>query len=186
MFWSTVRKSVLCALAALYLHPAQALYLESTIYEMPADKSFISKRIFNDSTRQNVYSISAVKIDKPGPGGEKRQPVENGELLFTPLNFSLAPDASEFFKVFYRGPEDDKERYYRIQFSEMPITLFPASHQGKKSEAVPIIAMDTILVVRPRKVNLRYSLDEHEGVLMNTGNTFFKIIVQKGCQSSND
>lgn len=37
---------------------------ESTIYEMPSDKSFISKRIYNDSQKQNLYSIGAVKIDK--------------------------------------------------------------------------------------------------------------------------
>lgn len=53
---------------------------ESTIYEMPSDKSFISKRIYNDSQKQNVYSISAVKIDKPGPGGENRSAIAEGEL----------------------------------------------------------------------------------------------------------
>ena len=71
---------------------------ESTIYEMPSDKSFISKRIYNDSQKQNVYSISAVKIDKPGPGGENRSAIAEGELLFTPLRFSLASQASEFLR----------------------------------------------------------------------------------------
>lgn len=62
-------------------------------------------------------------------------------MLFTPLTFSLAPDAGEYFKIFYRGPEDDKERYYRIQFREMPVTLFAERHSGKASEAVPAIAL---------------------------------------------
>lgn len=84
------------ALLALFSLPARALYLDSTIFDMAADKSFISKRVFNDSHKQNIYSISAVKIDKPGPGGERRQAIEEGELLFAPLNFSLAPDAGEF------------------------------------------------------------------------------------------
>lgn len=174
------------ALLALFSLPARALYLDSTIFDMAADKSFISKRVFNDSHKQNIYSISAVKIDKPGPGGERRQAIEEGELLFAPLNFSLAPDAGEFFKIFYRGPQDDKERYYRVQFTEMPITLFPERNRGKKSEAIPAIALETILVVRPRKMNLHYMLDEQKGVLENTGNTFFKIIVQKGCNSTDD
>lgn len=172
--------------AALLSFSAHALYLDSTIYEMPAGKSFISKRIFNDSKKQNVYRISAVKIDKPGPGGEKRQDIEEGELIFAPLTFSLAPDAGEFFKIFYRGPQDDKERYYRVQFTELPVTMFPERNGGKSSEAIPAIALDTILVVRPRKIDLRYTLDEQSGVLKNTGNTFFKIIVQLGCNSTDD
>ncbi|POT58512.1 fimbrial protein [Citrobacter amalonaticus] len=165
---------------------AHAVYLESTIYEMPSDKAFISKRIYNDSHKQNVYSIAAVKIDKPGPGGENRSAIAEGELLFTPLNFSLAPGASEFFKIFYRGPQDGKERYYRILFREMPVTLFTERSQGKGSEAVPVIAIDTILVVRPGKVKLDYTIDEKNGVLKNTGNTFFKIIVHQGCHSTDD
>ncbi|AEN65567.1 hypothetical protein Entas_2840 [Enterobacter soli] len=185
----TWRAAMTCAgltYAALLSLSAHALYLDSTIYDMAADKPFISKRIFNDSKKQNVYSISAVKIDKPGPGGERRESIEEGELLFAPLNFSLAPDAGEYFKIFYRGPQDDKERYYRVQFTEMPVTLFPERNTGKKSEAIPAIALDTILVVRPRKVDLRYTLDEQAGILKNTGNTFFKIIVQKGCNSTDD
>lgn len=122
------------ALLALFSLPARALYLDSTIFDMAADKSFISKRVFNDSHKQNIYSISAVKIDKPGPGGERRQAIEEGELLFAPLNFSLAPDAGEFFKIFYRGPQDDKERYYRVQFTEMPITLFPERNRVKRAK----------------------------------------------------
>ena len=62
---------VFILLSGLTIFSAQAVYLESTIYEMPSDKSFISKRIYNDSQKQNLYSIGAVKIDKPGPGGEK-------------------------------------------------------------------------------------------------------------------
>ena len=93
---------VFILLSGLTAFSTQAVYLESTIYEMPSDKAFISKRIYNDSQKQNLYSIGAVKIDKPGPGGENRSAIAEGELLFTPLNFSLAPQASEFFKIFYR------------------------------------------------------------------------------------
>lgn len=172
--------------AVLFSPSARALYLDSSIYEMAADKPFISKRVLNDSHKHSVYSISAIKIDKPGPGGERRQSIKEGELLFAPLSFSLAPGDGEYFKIFYRGPQDDKERYYRVQFTEIPITLLPERNKGKISEALPAIAMETILVVRPRKVDLSYKLDEQKGVIENTGNTFFKIIVQKGCNSTDD
>lgn len=173
-------------LSGLGVFSAQAVYLESTIYEMPSDKSFISKKVYNDSQKQNLYSIGAVKIDKPGPGGENRSAIAEGELLFTPLNFSLAPQSSDFFKIFYRGPQDNKERYYRILFREMPITLFVKRSQGKGGEALPVISMDTILVVRPRKMNFDYIIDEINGTLKNTGNTFFKIIIHQGCHSTDD
>jgi hypothetical protein len=68
----------------------------------------------------------------------------------------------------------------------MPITLFTQRNQGKGGEALPVIAMDTILVVRPRKINLAYSIDERNGILKNTGNTFFKVIVHRGCHSTDD
>lgn len=173
-------------LVALFLPRANAIYLDSTIYEMASDASFISKRIVNDGSKQNLYGIAAVKIDRPGAGGEHRERIANGELLFAPLSFSLSPGGGEFFKIFYRGPQDDKERYYRILFKEMPMLLFPEQRGGKKSEAVPAVAMETILVVRPRKISFGYSLDESRGVVKNTGNTFFKLIVHKGCHSPDD
>lgn len=173
-------------LTGMVVFPAYAIYLESTIYDMPYDKSFISKRIYNDSKKQNIYSISAVQIDKPGPGGENRSSIPDGELLFTPLNFSLAPGSGEVFKIFYRGPEDETERYYRIIFREMPLTLIADRKHGKESEATPAISIDTILAVRPRKINLKFVIDEKYKVLKNTGNTFFKVIIHKGCHSTDD
>ena len=173
-------------MASMAVFSSHAIYLESTIFEIPADKTFISKRIYNDSQKRNLYSIAAVKIDKPGPGGEKRSAISEGELLFTPLSFSLAPGQGEYFKIFYRGPADTTERYYRILFRELPITLFPDRRHGKKGEAMPAIAIDTILIVRPRKTDLQFRIDEQKGVLRNTGNTFFKVLVHKGCNSTDD
>lgn len=181
--WILKLFTLLTSMIALSAH---AIYLDSTIYEMPSNKSFISKSIYNDSHKQNLYSIAAVKIDKPGHGGEKSSQISEGELLFAPLSFSLAPKSFEFFKIFYRGPEDNKERYYRILFREMPVTLFMDRQNVKESEVVPVIAMDTILIVRPRKLDFKFTIDEQSGVLKNTGNTFFKVIVQKGCDSNDD
>ncbi len=44
----------LALLALLYSLPARALYLDSTIFDMAADKSFINKRVFNGSHKQNI------------------------------------------------------------------------------------------------------------------------------------
>lgn len=53
---------VFILLSGLTAFSTQAVYTESTIYEMPSDKAFISKRIYNDSQKQNLYSIGAVKL----------------------------------------------------------------------------------------------------------------------------
>lgn len=163
-----------------------AIYIDSTIYDMPSDKNFISKRIYNDSSKQNLYSISAVKIDKPGPTGERRRSIVDGEVIFSPLSFSLTPESGKIFKIFYRGPKDDIERYYRIQYTEMPTTVFSDRKTGKESNAFPVIVLDTILVIRPRNIKFNYILDEDNGVIKNTGNTFFKLIIHKDCNSIDD
>ena len=67
----------------------------------------------------------------------------------------------------------------------MPITLFTERNQGKGGQALPVIAMDTILVVRPRNINLAYTIDEANGTLKTLG-ILFKIIVHQGCNSTDD
>lgn len=177
---------ILLTLLAIYLPSAYAVYLDSTVYVMPENKSFISMRIINNSQKSNIYTISAVGIDKPGRGGENSMPIKNGELLYAPLKLKINQDAQEFFKVFYRGSEDGKERYYRIVFRETPIVMTPYKDEGKETMIYPTIAMSTILIVRPRKLNFSYNLDEDNGILINNGNTFFKVIIQLGCQSNDD
>ena len=153
---------------------------------MFANDQMLAKEIDNASDTARFVSVSAHRISTPMSGGKIIPMEQNGELLSTPANMILPAGAREHFRFIYHGPQDDKERYYRVQFTEMPITLFPGRNRGKKSEAIPAIALETILVVRPRKMNLHYMLDEQKGVLENTGNTFFKIIVQKGCNSTDD
>lgn len=70
MRWRKVAEGVVGLCIALYTLSAHALYLDSTIYDIPAERSFISKRIYNDSHKQNVYSISAIKIDRPARVGK--------------------------------------------------------------------------------------------------------------------
>ena len=54
MRWRKVTEGVVGLCIALYTLSAHALYLDSTIYDIPAERSFISKRIYNDSHKQNV------------------------------------------------------------------------------------------------------------------------------------
>ena len=46
---------------------------------------------------------------------------------------------------------------------------------------VMVVAMSTILVVRPRQQRLEWQIDERQGEIYNSGNTFFRVIVHQGC-----
>lgn len=162
-----------------------AIYIDAMTFDIPDSQEFISKNIINNTKTTQRYTISAIAIDRPGPN-EKSSRIENGEILYTPLNFILQPGKFEYFKIFYRGPKDNKERYYRINFSETPIEMMEYSEANKKTQVMPSISLSTILVVRPRKLDFKYQYDAERGTLTNTGNTYFSILIHKGCVSNDD
>jgi hypothetical protein len=46
--------------------------------------------------------------------------------------------------------------------------------------------MSTILIVRPRKTRFQYEINEATGTIKNTGNTYFRVILQKGCNGDDE
>lgn len=50
----------------------------------------------------------------------------------------------------------------------------------------PVVVMDTILVVRPREVQFKWSFDKVAGTVSNTGNTWFKLLIKPGCDSTEE
>lgn len=176
-----VVKAASCLLAAAFCAPAGAVYFDSLIYDMEPGESFISRPIVNDTPRTNLYTISSYKIDKPGRGGENRIIGGPKEVVYSPLKFTVQAEGKEYFKLFYRGPQDGVERYYRVVFKEAPVQMFPLKKQNKYTGVLPVVAMSTVLVVRPRNINLKFDADERTGTIRNTGNTFFRVIIQKGC-----
>lgn len=50
----------------------------------------------------------------------------------------------------------------------------------------PVVVMDTILVVRPREVQFKWSFDKAAGTVSNTGNTWFKLLIKPGCDSTEE
>ena len=173
-------------LSALFTLPASAVYFNAIVYDMDASQNFISRPIINDTGRSNLYTISAYKIARPGAGNEPPVVASDKDLIWSPLKFTVQPDGKEYFKLYYRGPEDNIERYYRVVFKETPIALFPFRQTQKNMDIIPVVAMSTILIVRPRKTELKYDIDEENGVIRNTGNTFFRVILQKGCNGDDE
>jgi len=50
----------------------------------------------------------------------------------------------------------------------------------------PIVILDTILVVRPRQVNFKWHYDPATGTVSNTGNTWFKLLIKPGCETTEE
>lgn len=163
-----------------------ALFFSSYIFEMMSDEEFISRPIVNDTTTFNLYQINAYKIDRPGNMGENKVIEKNREIIYSPLQLKVKPKQQEYFKIFYIGPKDDEERYYRVSFLETPLQAYNQPTNNNSSSFIPTLALSTILVVRPRIQKLQYDLNEQTGILRNTGNTFFRVIIKQGCDGSDE
>lgn len=177
---------IILACSLLLVKPVMAMYLTSLVFDIPADANFISRQVSNDTDRTNLYYIDVVKIDRPGINGERVLTGGDKEILFTPLKFVLATTAKEYFKLYYRGPKDDVERYYRVVFKEAPVRIFPLREAQKNLNILPISALSAVLIVRPRKIDFNYIVDEKKNFIKNNGNTYFRVIIHRGCHGDDN
>lgn len=164
----------------------QAVSVGDMTFSMPAEASMVAKNILNNTKGARLYRVDIRAIDRPGEQEVSSRPAD-GELLFTPRQITLQPGERNFFKFFYHGPADDKERYYRVSFQEIP----PQNHTRQLSPQstvgmMPVIVMDTILVVRPRDLHFKWDFDQQQGVFKNSGNTWFKLLAKPRCDSTEE
>ncbi|MCD5881376.1 fimbria/pilus periplasmic chaperone, partial [Klebsiella pneumoniae] len=172
-----------CLLAAPL---AQAISVGNLTFSLPAEADFASKRVVNNNKSARLYRIAVSAIDRPGGSEVRSRPVD-GELLFAPRQLVLQAGESEYFKFYYHGPRDNRERYYRVSFREIPTrNLTRRSPTGGEVSMEPVVVMDTILVVRPREVQFKWSFDKVAGTVSNTGNTWFKLLIKPGCDSTEE
>ncbi|WP_431225812.1 fimbria/pilus periplasmic chaperone [Serratia sp. L9] len=165
---------------------AGAINVGTMTFAMSQDQAFVAKRVLNNNSSARIYQVSIRAIDKPGQQEVRSRPAD-GELLFAPKQLTLQAGQGEYYKFYYQGPKDNKERYYRVAFREVPTnTLGVAAQQKAGANLEPIVVMDTILVVRPRETRFAYQLDKQQGTIKNSGNTFFKFLLKPGCDSRDE
>lgn len=183
---ATLTKALL-TLGCLLAPPlAQAISVGNLTFSLPAEADFASKRVVNNNKSARLYRITVSAIDRPGGSEVRSRPVD-GELLFAPRQLALQAGESEYFKFYYHGPRDNRERYYRVSFREIPTrNLTRRSPTGGEVSMEPVVVMDTILVVRPREVQFKWSFDKAAGTVSNTGNTWFKLLIKPGCDSTEE
>ena len=183
---ATLTKALLTLGCLLAAPLAQAISVGNLTFSLPAEADFASKRVVNNNKSARLYRITVSAIDRPG-GSEVRSRSVDGELLFAPRQLALQAGESEYFKFYYHGPRDNRERYYRVSFREIPTrNLTRRSPTGGEVSMEPVVVMDTILVVRPRQVQFKWSFDKAAGTVSNTGNTWFKLLIKPGCDSTEE
>ncbi|HDH2321443.1 fimbrial biogenesis chaperone [Klebsiella quasipneumoniae] len=183
---ATLTKALLTLGCLLAAPLAQAISVGNLTFSLPAEADFASKRVVNNNKSARLYRITVSAIDRPGGSEVRSRPVD-GELLFAPRQLALQAGESEYFKFYYHGPRDNRERYYRVSFREIPThNLTRRSPTGGEVSMEPVVVMDTILVVRPREVQFKWSFDKAAGTVSNTGNTWFKLLIKPGCDSTEE
>ncbi len=182
----TLTKALLTVVCMLAAPLTQAISVGNLTFSLPSETDFVSKRVVNNNKSARIYRIAISAIDSPGSSELRTRPVD-GELLFAPRQLALQAGESEYFKFYYHGPRDNRERYYRVSFREVPTrNLTKRSPSGGEVSTEPVVVMDTILVVRPRQVQFKWSFDQVTGTVSNTGNTWFKLLIKPGCDSTEE
>ncbi len=167
----TLTKALLTAVCMLAAPLTQAISVGNLTFSLPSETDFVSKRVVNNNKSARIYRIAISAIDSPGSSELRTRPVD-GELLFAPRQLALQAGESEYFKFYYHGPRDNRERYYRVSFREVPTrNQTRRSPTGGEVSTEPVVVMDTILVVRPRQVQFKWSFDKVTGTVSNTGNS---------------
>ncbi|CAM6300922.1 putative fimbrial chaperone EcpB [Citrobacter sedlakii] len=147
---------------------------------MTSMESSLSKEITNTTDSARFVSVSVKQLSSPLADGVEIKPANNGELLSTPANLILPGQATDVFRFFYKGPEDDTERYYRLQWVDEPVSENAETKANKMAVATASAQIGTILVVAPRKENFNYS--RSGDVISNTGNVSFRVIAYGACK----
>ncbi|MFM4862128.1 fimbrial biogenesis chaperone [Aeromonas media] len=171
-------------LACIFTSKATAIDIGAMTIAMAPKEEFITRTVTNNGASPKVYEVQMEKLSDPTATG-LAVPTVPGELLFAPKRFTLHARHAQNVKFYYKGPMDALERYYRITFTESPAAQMDEGGQAVRRGAVEVkLALQSILVVRPRQAHFEYQLDPARSSITNTGNTYFEFMVKQGCQQA--
>lgn len=114
--------------------PALALDVGDISSFMNSESSTLSKEIKNTTDSGRLINIHMERLSSPLDGGKVIPMDKQDEILLTPASLLLPAKASDVIRFFYKGPADDKERYYRIVWFDQ--ALSDAQRNGSTRSAV--------------------------------------------------
>lgn len=155
-----VMKKHLLPLALLFsgISPAQALDVGDISSFMNSDSSTLSKTIQNSTDSGRLINIRLERLSSPLDDGQVIAMDKPDELLLTPASLLLPAQASEVIRFFYKGPADEKERYYRIVWFDQALSDAQRDNANRSAVATASARIGTILVVAPRQGELPLSV----------------------------
>nr|VUD28884.1 CFA/I fimbrial auxiliary subunit [Raoultella sp. NCTC 9187] len=159
--------------------PARALDVGDISSFMNSDSSVLSKEIKNTTDSGRLINIHMERLSSPLDGGNVIAMESQDEVLLTPASLLLPAKSSDVIRFFYKGPTDDKERYYRIVWFDQALSDAQRNGAARSAVATASARIGTILVVGPRKVNYRYQYAN--GTLVNSGNATLRILAYGPC-----
>jgi len=159
--------------------PALALDVGDISSFMNSESSTLSKEIKNTTDSGRLINIHMERLSSPLDGGKVIPMDKQDEILLTPASLLLPAKASDVIRFFYKGPADDKERYYRIVWFDQALSDAQRNGSTRSAVATASARIGTILVVAPRKANFRYQYAN--GTLVNTGNATLRILAYGPC-----
>ena len=159
--------------------PALALDVGDISSFMNSESSTLSKEIKNTTDSGRLINIHMERLSSPLDGGKVIPMDKQEEILLTPASLLLPAKASDVIRFFYKGPADDKERYYRIVWFDQALSDAQRNGSTRSAVATASARIGTILVVAPRKANFRYQYAN--GTLVNTGNATLRILAYGPC-----
>lgn len=159
--------------------PALALDVGDISSFMNSGSSTLSKTIKNSTDSGRLINIHLERLSSPLDGGQVIPMDKPDEVLLTPASLLLPAQASDVIRFFYKGPADDKERYYRIVWFDQALSDAQRNGSTRSAVATASARIGTILVVAPRKANFRYQYAN--GTLVNTGNATLRILAYGPC-----
>lgn len=165
----------------LFSFPVQAINVGEVTSIMSPDISRLTKEIGNPTDSARLVSLKIKRISSPLADGIVIPMESPLELLATPVSQIMPGRSKENFRIFYNGPEDDKERYYHLSWSDEPVTDDDTKSSKKQGVATTSAIINTILVVAPRKEN--FDFIRQGETITNKGNASFRVISYGPCRN---
>ncbi|WP_158116700.1 hypothetical protein [Vibrio cincinnatiensis] len=162
----------------LYSCTSYAINVGSVTSYIYSDEDTVYKTVRNDSDEARLILVSVEEISRPDKDGKvlNKQPKD---LLLTPSKLILPSQSANNVRFFYQGPQDRKERYYRIYWTDTNLSQSSSQDSPKEAIASTTAVIGTILVVNPRKENFQYHYENKK--LKNIGNSSYRVVAYGPC-----
>ncbi len=151
---------------AVYSGVSQAINVGSVTTFIDASSQDVAKEIENGGAQARLVTISVSRISSPEEGGQEIPMEVAGELMLSQPTDAARP-CQEQRSFLYKGPQDGKERYYRIRWLDTALSMDDQSNNRRQAVATTSAQIGTILVVTPRQQHFAYNLQN--GMLSNQG-----------------